>query len=483
MSFLKPVQYLALCSIVFSFSLAIVPFSVYAQSNALVGGLCPIGGLPVATFLSPDDIVLDDVFTGGVEVTNTSDYFMAGLQVVIGLYPDETATAPSYWSILPETAQLAAGAQQATDFTLDITNVPSGSYVAKVAVAQGDETAALGTLLRDATSMDSLRVTKESERATPVNVRMTVNDSTAEVVTIPDRTDIVARIETTNATPAPLLNSKMLGVITQGMVPLGAAVRSEVRDEVKLIPGQTRQTNVQDIFVEGGDYSVYAALLSEGVFQPIVAKTVRIADTAGETSWAYVSQIGISEFPLTPHSQVVACVNWLGDTDGMRFTESLGIAATVSSESGQEVQVDIYSDDTPNQNFFAFRPGALAGSVQLSLDFLQERFKASVIMDEGMDITDVDTTSLIKVDTFALKLDCSSGCDSLGGAVGIEDQNIFFGTAYSFWYYLGIVLAATLLMYVMLRRLPPEVHQATVVASPDTDDNVDSENPNVDSKK
>lgn len=449
--------------------LFVQPTPVAAMTDASGAQVCPITGSLSARFEgnSAEVRTVEDRLSERVVLRNISAYTLGGIRLGVGVYEAAVGATPDYWTVLPDVLTIGADDELKHQLNLDLSALPAGQYQVRVFAIQGDETAVLGAALLDDGQASSIEVVKSTPQASFVTVSLEVGGqvSQGQTLVMPDRSHLTVKAVTANKNDKPLLNnSRMDTVITQGKVPLGTAVRQSKLDSVKLVPGTARITELVDRNVEWGEYTVYAALISDNIMQPLVFAPVRIGDgkVGGKDFWPYVSKVGLSDYPLKADSEVVACIDYVGkDKTPLRFLEFMGVDFTFSDNKGEgeDATSRLVSTEVDTNNYFVYAPGKEAEDFTVKVDLLSEIIRPQ--------LTEEQTSSGVRPNTLeAVNLTAQTfSCSSFGerGCVFREPTNTSIDTSlpnegnpHPFWFYAGIIIAAALLLYIMLRRLPPE---------------------------
>lgn len=447
---------------------------VSAQTNPTTPNFCPIENEVSADFAGvTETYTVESEFFERIQISNFSSYTLAGVKVALAAFSSTNDTIPSFWTVLEDEYQLLPDSTIEVPVNLDLSAMPAGEYTLKVFTIQGDETAALGSVLHNAEATEGVVLVKSATKTNDVAVQVVVNEQNANdgrTINLDPGEAIDVKIETRNNNKLPLLGNSMFGVITEGEVPLGAAVRVDIIDPITLIPNGTASTEIMEPFVEGGELTVYAGSIDPTALRPLLVIPVK-TDTEGGGSWAYVSQVGLSDYPLQTDSSVVACVKYIGvEQDVDRFLELLGVQFTLSPERGEVVSKKVTTEDIDTLNYFSFQPGLNTANFDLTVDFLQERYGANFFFAEGSE-TEVPERSenLLVVDIISSTYACidSDDCQSPRPNETNNIVTVAPSDQPSFWFYAGIVIAALLLMYIMLGRLGREDSGTTNEASTD----------------
>ena len=423
---------------------------------------CPIDGFAIAEIASEENIRIDTELEATINLKNTSQYTLGGVRVGLAIYSTESQIIPDYWFV-SEQKQLAAGEVAELPLQIDATALPAGEYVLRSFTMQGDAGAVLGAILRG-DSDDTVSLTKSTQTGSQINIALTVNDTQTDgqTIEVADGEDIEVTAVVQNNNTLPLLSSSLVTVVSQGDIPLGAAVREMSSESVKLVPNGTRTVTLTDRFTETGKYSVYAGLVTENAFQPVVYAPLRVGDGVATDSWAYVSKVGVSTEALLPSSEIVGCFNYLGaQEESSSLFETLGLELEIADSETVVSSTEVRTDASGLKNFVSIKPGITLDTAVVTATLLQERFP-TVIGPEGVELEDVTGETeifLTPVQSVAFSLACA-GSDNCGagdiqpmlvstGAGGAAGDN-------SFYFYAAIVIAAALLLYIMLMRLHPE---------------------------
>ncbi len=421
---------------------------------------CPIDGFAIASFNNFEEIRIDTDFVSSLTLRNTSSYTLSGLRVGLGVFSSDSQVIPDYWFVSEGMYQLPGGGSTEVPVTIDASSLPAGEYSIRSFVMQGDEASVLGSVLRG-DSDDSVAVVKSTPKENTVNVVVSVNSNTSsgQTVTVPQNENIEVQVSTTNENTTPVINSSMVVVISQGDVPLGAAVREQVQDSIKLVPSGARQTQLIDRFTESGKYSVYAALVTKDTFQPVEYIPVQVGEGEATESWAYLSRVGLKDDVIRADNDIIGCISYLGKDAGIAgVIETLGMEVEVLDGESVVFSSEVRTEDI-QKSYITVRPGLNLETSFVSATLLQERFP-SVIGDEGVEVAQLTGETevfLTPVQTISFNLECQNE-DCQGGPDNIVPVSVpaTDSTGNSFYFYAAIVIAAALLMYLMLRRLHPE---------------------------
>lgn len=416
--------------------------------------ICPIQSRPQATLLGPSGrIEANDVFVSGVEVLNDSDYFLSGVSVGVVAYDENEV--PQYWMVLPTTYQLPPRTTIPLPVELDLQVLRAGTYTLQAYAVQGGPVAVLGKAFAELPSEAAVRVVKTENPIYRYPISLYIDDQLIErsVTDIAVQTATIKAV-VENQNEIPLLDSQWLLVAAEGGVPVGAAVRADKISPVALIPKASQSGFLRNTVFGSGRHTVYAALLSQNVLQPI--KTVSLRFPGEDQSlWSYISAVGVSDYPVTTDTTVAACVATVnGGVSQGRFAESLGISFALKKGGSTVVEETIYTADVDTHDFVTFTPSVNALNFDLEVSLLQQRFNTPYIESDTYTWADFQRDSLTPVQFLRQSFVCSDEACGQGGGRIVTDLYTETAKQKPFWFYMGVILAATLLLYIMLRRLP-----------------------------
>ncbi len=425
----------------------IVPNYVLAEMasvpNPIDAAQCPINGF-VEIGLNASLLDVEDNFSQSVKLGNYSNFTLSEIKIAVAVFESDEEVVPKYWTVLKDSYQLSPNQEFDVPINLDLTALSAGEFNLKIFAIQGDETAALGTILLQGQKDNFIKINKISEAKSNIEVAI-VTDTEKQSAGA-----IYANITTTNKNKVPLFESKLLAVVTQGNIPLGTAVWSSQIDGVKLIPNGHRLTKIQNDLAVSGLYTIYAGLISEGILQPVEKKTIQIGEVSEDLSWSYLSKIGLSEYPLKNNSEVVVCVGNIGkDENYDRFVEPLALNLTLKEQSGKTATEKLLSTNTGNNNYFSYKVNNIFQNFELSLDLFHQRFPTNVAKEGEFAVED----NLSKLETIRQTFKCDN--TEICSLNSVSESSDIPQEQKSFWFYAGIIIAAALLLYLMLRRLEP----------------------------
>ncbi|MCA9354074.1 MAG: hypothetical protein KC877_00985 [Candidatus Kaiserbacteria bacterium] len=424
-----------------------MPVVGLAEQGVAPSRSCPIESAVTALFLnSPEAYEVTSAFSEEVTIQNLSSYAVGGIRVGVFLFA-EGADSPSYWSVLPDRYQLMAGERKSIPVTVDTSTLEGGAYELRLVAVQGDETDLLGAVLLPS-DVSGVRLTKTGEQRSSAALSFTSTDATEGV--------IAGDIVVTNDSDTPLTDSSVLTVVTMGRVPLGAAVKDESVDSVKLVPGSARTVEVSQHYVLTKESALFAGVLTPGVFQPILTHVVAGPETDEVISWPYLSQVGLTEYPMTEKGEIVMCVRYTGAEDRVdHFTGAIGVKVSAIGEGGI-FNAEVLSSEVSAKNFFQVHPQKEYKNFTLTVDLLHQQFNSAASLQ------DLPTESLVEllsvVDSYEYTFNCAGfdvcigqGTEVVAGTVAQEAEIkvqpiILYGS---------VVVVILLFVYVILRTIPP----------------------------
>jgi hypothetical protein len=454
-----PVFFLSMLLVTGGFlGVGVVPTITYAETSDEHGTtFCPIAGEVVVEMMNTGGSeTVADVFYGQVAMTNTSAYVLGGVRIAVAAFESDSAEQPLYWTVLPETWQLLPGEELGVPVSFALDSMESGRYQLKTFAVQGEEADLLGAVLNQPITTRGVTIIKETASAQPVELTISVsNDGLESSASEPAYGLLTVSLQTHNQGDTPLVDSRVLGVLTHDVVPLGAAVVVDKLDTVKLIPNGVRKTKFVSPPVLTGRYTAYGALLSTNKLQPIVATELQTGDQSGLGAWAYFSIIGLSDYSLPVGGELVACIDYVGTTEEeVRFRTLTG-AELVLMEKGQTVGRDkAYSTDQNQADYFQFESPQTLSNFRLQLNLLLGADNTIFIAGAEEDEVTHARDALLVVDQVVVQFTCAAGqksCETKVTPIS-DDSSVPFNQ--TIWFYFGVTLASLLLLYMVLGRLP-----------------------------
>lgn len=418
---------------------------------------CPVEVFPAVTIHSAHEITISNqTLLTSATVANQTEYNIGGVRVGIALF-DQGAAVPRYWTILPKEFQLFPHSSLDVLLELDAQHVGFGRYDMKVVAVQGSAGAVLGALIHEHSPKTSVSVRKQSNSTAGAAITVAVEEGErAGGRQVLEKKPFTVKATVSNNSALPLLDSQTVVVVSEGFVPLGSAIRAEKQAALTLVPGSQQATILKNVSGGAGEHVVYAGVLTAGVLQP-VAQLLLALPGEHEGRWSYLSRVGLSEYPVQEDSTVVACVDVVGtEPNATDFFEELGVDFLVRNESGVLAKKTLYAGDVGTKGFIAYQPKTKAKNVSISASLLQLRYPTYVPLDgEETSFSAIVRGQLVSVQQVNQVFICASA-ETCGNTALINQapEGSAAEAGESFWFYAGIVLAALLLMYLLLRRLP-----------------------------
>lgn len=424
------------------------------EDNSL---LCPIREAFTITPLSIDkEVSSDDNFSETFNIVNENNYLLVGISIGVGLYKSEDSKIPVFWTVLPNKINLAPKSGTAVTADLNLSEVPEGKYVVKAFLNQGDEMAVFGAAIRNVDFTPFFTLNKQTPQIGEVSLSLNLNGKTITdktVVNVKDELVVEGTIKNNQTTP--LINSKIFTILTAGDVPLGGAVNKSIANEVKIIPQGMQNLKLSARSLVEGDYTVYSILNTDNTFQPVQSFEFKVGKGVGATSWPYVSIVGITDSPINNNSEVVTCVNYIGEAAEIKYLySSVGVEVSTYQNDTKISANTITNLDGSLAMFFKSKLSDWGNGANKLIVSLVEDTKAGKV-PEGMDVKPEASFLPIQKTELVIVCDYRLVCDSenSGPTNSTTDST---GPNQPFMFYIGVTLAALLLMYLMLRRLDPD---------------------------
>ncbi|MCD5381602.1 MAG: hypothetical protein LR008_03440 [Candidatus Pacebacteria bacterium] len=433
-----------------------------AQAQYSNSNLCPVDGYVSINSTITEGVIAEDELLVVFEMANDSSYMMAGFSVGVGVYSSPESQVPDFWTVLPEQVNISAKSNYSIPATLDISALPAGNYTVKVFVNQGDKTSVLGAAIRGGEN-NSFSLTKTSPQNSFTEMNITVNEelSRDKVVKLNPGQNLVVEVNTINKNNTPIIGGEIILSLNEGMVPLGGAVSKVVSNKTSLIPNTQKTTKLKDKLGPAGEYTAYAVLITDNTLQPIKKTEILVGAGGGKITWPYISLVAISDFPLQETSELIACVDYVGAYEGvLELVMPTGINfSTTNQEENTFKQVSNLGGGT--EMFFKTVPGISATQLDLKVALLEDVYGKTTISGEEPEWVKGESDNfLTETQTVSISTDCLEGGLCKDGWE--KPETVYVNSiqnepeSESFYFYIGVILVALLLMYLMLRRLPPE---------------------------
>lgn len=248
----------------------------------------------------------------------------------------------------------------------------------------------------------------------------------------------------------------MIGVVAEGRIPLGSAVRAEANDSIKLIPTSKKVTKLK---ITGSNYpelTVYAGLLTEGAMQPIKTVQLKLGTKTFEGSWPYLTRIGVSEPPFTDGVELLACVEYIGQDSGSAYSPlAVDFEIGVNGESLPAERVT--NLDSSNGNTFIYKLKQNLSSFGLTATLFQ--YKTNVA---SKPVSDYENLGAHIEDNFyearetVIEFNCDNPdvCEQKDEEIKKDLNTPTKGdNNNNTWFYVGVIIAGVLSAYVLFRQL------------------------------
>jgi len=422
--------------------------------------MCPVqGSFSVRSDLVGKNITTEDSLIGEITVENGTDYFLPGIKVGVGIFENEVSLAPSYWTVLPNVIDLLPNTRALIEANLDLSALPKGEYLVKLFINQGDNLAVFGAALRDTNTNQTFTINKITPKSSGIELTAALN-GTAVAANNPLAVgeEFLLTVEAKNNGLLPVVNSTITTVLTQGEVSLASAVIKKTEDNLKLIPNGLQTTKLSNGALTDGDYTAYTLIDTENILQAVETIKFKVGEGEGTKSWPYISLVGISDYPTSAETEIVACINYLGlGAEARQIHSTLGVMF-----SGQVGEQEIFSSKVTNLDggtamYFNSKLGVIAQDATIITSLLEDT--TGQLLYAGSEPAEVDVRPedyFSTTQSIVITLSCNgvNGCESHNESIGVNDYS---KTTHRepFWFYAGVVIAALLLMYLMLRRLHP----------------------------
>ena len=446
--FKKTATLLAICSVLLLNSSSVTFAQIIDCSSASLD----------AYIQAPDDTIeVSDIFSANILISNRSPLYLSDIRVGAALFSPDDSETPLYWVFSDQPSISYPTTETKTTLTASLQAVEPGSYNVKVAAVQGNNTDLLGKLIKQTDTYPLIK----SNKATDVpSISIEVEEEVNKFD--PNRAPKLLVLAKTSHDKENfvLRDSELLLVISEGAAPLGSAVVSEVTDSVAIFPNTDWETKVEAVEYYNNEISVYAALSTGGIMQPIEKATINLNFTNQARSWSYMSTFGSIEKLQDSNSTFVTCVEAFNEDLGVGFVqEESMVKLTLINPDPEGDNTDLYSKIS-SDNSFIFNTNS-QGDVDVELSLYQLKYNLNkfdkALIQEGNEKAALYLADKVELNLFCDSPDCylDEGVDQKGSGDSSMFNSIKEHT-YSFYYYMGIIIAASLLMYLMLHRLGPE---------------------------
>jgi hypothetical protein len=186
--------------------------------------------------------------------------------LAIGLYQSEEATVPVYWSALDFLPSVAPGEQVILSADVDLSQVQSGTYVARVGVHQGD----LFAVMRNSLQQQAVElVVAETDPQYSVTL-----STRSDADTIRQHSVIAS-----NNTARSVRGFEQHIAVFTGTVAGGSAVLHQNQSPVKMISGGSEETTLTTAIDVSTPYTVIGINHNNNQFLPVVTQLFNTAGT------------------------------------------------------------------------------------------------------------------------------------------------------------------------------------------------------------
>jgi len=431
--------------VLFAIAMQAIPTTAQAVGDA-VSDACSIDGYLSTSIINPPFENIPVGLTSipvEIRVSNDSQmYTYAGVSVGVGLYA-AGAEVPSYWA--PVTDGLQFNPAQPQDFTveLDIQHVEAGSYELRAAAVQGGQFQSL------ARSAFEPAVTINKTDVAAISYPFTLTQQNGELI---PGNYLDYTLTSENTERSILKDYDQSVVFTSGAQAFGPAVMQQTDKEVRMAFEDTTVLDTS-LFLDDGVYTVFGFSSKDQVLLPVVTDTF---------------VVGTGETEIVPFIPAVGIAGLNADAKEVTVTA----CAMAMNESNQFDGSVVDIEHTVTEGDVLLANGYLdisAGSeVQLSVPKSAEVYTVTTNMYGSVDgisieegLAEVSGPEGLLLQQITQQVICDEECQPLGVADTIES---FVGEEVvqkSIWFYIGIILAAALLMFFMIGRLTTkeeEVH-------------------------
>ena len=364
---------------------------------------------------------------------NSSEYTYGGISVGVGVYANAATDVPEYWAPVSDDIVLLPQQRQLFEVELDSEFVAAGQYNVRAAASQGGQIATIAI----SQNVPGQTFTKTAPGAT---FPFTLQQSPESVQSVGGSAGYT--LTTENTTSGVLRDYEQFIIVNRGEAPQGSAIVSQTVQSVKLIPNMAQTLSHTSVLAVPGDYSVNGFSLKQNTLLPFAYDSFKVGEEAGPDV-VFIPAVGLSG---------------INHTDDTLTMTSCVVSGTSSSTDVHELEYVLVFDETSTETVAAQVP--VGGGLSVSYpktDFTTVELLANLYQalpaDEEEGEAAYSRGSLMQsvTQTIACDEDCSprSVTETLESFAAEETvQSVF-------WFYLGIVLAAALLLLIMLGRLTP----------------------------
>jgi len=449
-------------------------FGTSSIAHAAQRQSCPLHSDVQVQIGTADEVTVsvEKTYTTEIVLKNQNPYFMPGVRVAVALFsPNDTAT-PLYWRVGGETQLLSPYGEVTLSLESNAEAIPAGEYVLKAFAFQGNETDLLGEVFRDAEKIEGISLKKISAATIEISQELFLDgNKIVKNIALPDRHTPSLRVETKNLSLAPILDAKLISMVSLGSIPLGGAVVGKAYDKTTLLPNFARindfSTQPYELTASG---IIVSTLVDDIRFMPIQSTVFTIENGGTDLSWPYISKIGFSAYPIVANSEIASCVSYAGDWGQLDYwPELLQGSLTITDKDTTLFSEAFFSDESSVNNYFSFTPEINLSTFDIKFSVSNHRLNTVIKEGTPEQMEAQMRSNLIVADEKKLSVVCADepcGIDTLSIPKKESSEN---GDSFyqSFWFYIAVTLAATLLMYLLLRRLEPVSKEDFTKRNPD----------------
>ena len=207
--------------------------------------------------------------------------------------------------------------------------------------------------------------------------------------------------------------------------------------------------------LSGGKYTLYATIESANNFQRLYTVPVQLGEDEGDGNFMYLSGIGLNR-----EGNQVSVATCVDRTDG-DISEFYTGQFSVSLNDSQSVEFGGNAKKSDLSATFSSTMSELKEGVDISIGVALD-YVAPIDGEEVLSQADQFVNEYQATDQVSIVLECVNGiCEEVGEGSGapVVMESTDRDYTQGFFHFAGIVIAAALLAYIMIRRLPPETQK------------------------
>jgi len=428
----------ALCAI----AMQAFPVVTHAAGDATLETCSIDGYLSNSIPNPPTSAISADALTLPLEIqvsNNSSEYHYGGVSLGVALYEPGGST-PAYWSVVADDLQFEPAQPQIFEVELDVQHVEAGEYEIRVGSAQGGQFEAL------IQSQISTGASFIKNNAAAIEYPFTLTQQNSEL-----RPGVRAQYVLTaeNTEEAIVRGYEQALVFVKGDASFAAVVADETKKEVKMGIGGTESLQ-GSVFLEDVSYSVYGFSTKTNTLLPVVTDSFRGGDTVNTVS--LVPGVGISG--LDSDTITVAACPAIVSGDIQTLGAVIDIEHKVMNSEGEVVAAGYL--DASSDSMVTVQAPKVGREYNI----------VTTIYGEPVSLTSEEITAGVDprgnvIQVISQTVGCSAEeCEQAGVAETIESFVAEEVVQKTIWFYLGIILAAALLMFLMIGRLTTKEEEA-----------------------